>query len=137
MYLVNRADKAAAEMSGLPPMFYSIKRRFGDEAASDWLEKYDDNHTYFFSLDGDNPSELDGKHGRSDLPFFETDEEAINAIEEYCEDSYLQKNPPDGPIIWTGRREDDSEDDIPWSTTTDPDHEGYNPACEKDRRFWS
>ena len=34
---VNRADRAAAEASGLPPCFYAIKRRDGDQAASDWL----------------------------------------------------------------------------------------------------
>ena len=34
---VNRADRVAAEASGLPPYFYVIKRRDGDAAASNWL----------------------------------------------------------------------------------------------------
>ena len=37
---VNRADRVAAEASGLPPYFYVIKRRDGDAAASNWLAIY-------------------------------------------------------------------------------------------------
>ena len=37
---VNRADQAAAEMSGLPPEFYSLKRRLGEETALTWLGEY-------------------------------------------------------------------------------------------------
>ena len=37
---VNRADKAAAKASGLPPLFYSIKRQFGDEKAETYLRQY-------------------------------------------------------------------------------------------------
>ena len=35
---INQADRTAAEQTGYPVLFYSIKRRFGDEAASVYLK---------------------------------------------------------------------------------------------------
>ena len=40
MLRINRADKAASDQSGLPPMFYAVKRCHGDQHASTYLEQY-------------------------------------------------------------------------------------------------
>lgn len=37
---INRADRDAAKQSGLPPLFYAIKRKFGDEIAQLYLNSY-------------------------------------------------------------------------------------------------
>ncbi len=34
---INRVDTIAAKQSGLPPLFYAIKRCYGDDQASDYL----------------------------------------------------------------------------------------------------
>ena len=39
---INRADIAAAKQSGYPPLFYTIKRKYGDETATLYLKKYHD-----------------------------------------------------------------------------------------------
>lgn len=37
---INRADEAASKQSGLPALFYAIKRKFGDEIANLYLQSY-------------------------------------------------------------------------------------------------
>ena len=39
-YEPNRADKAAAEQSGLPAFFYYVQRKHSQPLAEFWLEKY-------------------------------------------------------------------------------------------------
>ena len=38
---INRADQAAATQSGYPPIFYAIKRKFGDRIAKIYLRQYE------------------------------------------------------------------------------------------------
>ena len=38
---INRADIAAAKQSGYPPLFYAIRRKFGDEIASLYLRQHE------------------------------------------------------------------------------------------------
>ena len=37
---INQADRMAAKQSGLPPLFYVIKRCYGDNEASSYLRAY-------------------------------------------------------------------------------------------------
>lgn len=37
---INRVDKIAAEQSGLPSLFYTIKRCYGDDEASSYLRAH-------------------------------------------------------------------------------------------------
>ena len=37
---INRVDTIAAEQSGLPTLFYTIKRCYGDDRASSYLRTY-------------------------------------------------------------------------------------------------
>ena len=37
---INRSDQAASRQSGLPSLFYTIKRCYGDAQASTYLAKY-------------------------------------------------------------------------------------------------
>ena len=37
---INRVDTAAAKQSGLPVLFYTIKRCYGDDEASSYLRAY-------------------------------------------------------------------------------------------------
>ena len=37
---INRPDRIASEQSGLPSLFYTIKRCYGDEQASSYLRAY-------------------------------------------------------------------------------------------------
>ena len=38
---INRVDTIAAEQSGLPILFYTIKRCYGDDQASSYLRNYE------------------------------------------------------------------------------------------------
>ena len=38
---INRADQDAAAQSGFPPLFYAIKRKFGDRIANIYLRHYE------------------------------------------------------------------------------------------------
>ena len=38
---INRADQEAAAQSGYPPLFYAIKRKFGDRIANIYLRHYE------------------------------------------------------------------------------------------------
>ena len=38
-FRTNRADRAAAQVTGYPPLFYAIKRVYGDDHASWYLQK--------------------------------------------------------------------------------------------------
>ena len=38
---INRADIDAAKQTGYPPLFYAIRRKFGDEIASLYLRKHE------------------------------------------------------------------------------------------------
>ena len=37
---INRADREASKQTGYPPLFYTIKRTYGDERASAYLRQY-------------------------------------------------------------------------------------------------
>ena len=37
---INRADKIASKQSGLPSLFYTIKRCYGDDEASSYLRAH-------------------------------------------------------------------------------------------------
>ena len=37
---INRADEAAAEQTGYPPLFYAIKRKFGCRIATVYLRRH-------------------------------------------------------------------------------------------------
>ena len=57
---INRVDTIAAKQSGLPPLFYTIKRCYGDSEASNYFRDLEENKTSLTLVFNtrDNPNRL-------------------------------------------------------------------------------